>query len=430
MKGLKQMILEAEKSKVTGEFHIPGSKSHTIRAVIIASLANGESLIKKPLISEDAMSAVNVCRGFGAKIEIEDNLFRVNGFGKTPSVPDNILDVGNSATTLRLSMMVAGLIDGMSIFTGDESIRSRPVGDLIYAMNNLGANVYTTKNNNKAPVIIKGPVRGGKTKLNAVTSQYLSSLLISLPLIENDSEIEIIKLNEVPYVDMTLSWLDKQNIKYENDNYKRFIVYGNQEYKTFEDYVTGDFSSATFPLVEGAVSGNRMELNNLDMNDSQGDKKVIEILKKMGVNIIVENNKIIVNGGELNGIDIDMNDIPDALPAMSVLGCFAKGTTKLLNVPQARLKETDRISAMYKELKKLGANVEELEDGLIIHKSNLIANKVKGYHDHRIVMALAVAGLNIEGKTVIDTAEAINVTYPSFVKDFKDKGASLNLIQR
>jgi len=422
-----KLLLKIRKSSISGEIEIPGSKSHTIRALIIASLSDGQSIIKKPLISEDALSAVEACRAFGADIIIEKNEFKVTGFGKNPKVPDNVIDVGNSATTLRIAMMVAALVDGTTVFTGDDSIRKRPLEPLINAMNNLGAKVYSTKRNGKAPVIVTGKVIGGKTDLDAVTSQYLSSLLISLPLIERDTEINILRLNEVPYVGMTLWWLDKQKIKYENQNFKKIIIYGNQGYRKFNEYVSGDFSSATFMLVQAAVSDNRLTLSNLDMTDSQGDKKVVEILQKMGSKIKINGNKIIVDGGELNGIDIDMNSIPDALPALAVLGCFANGTTRLLNVPQARLKETDRISAMYKELKKMGANIEELDDGLIVHQSKLNGCVVKGYHDHRIVMALSIAGANINGETIIDTAESMNVTFPTFADELRKCGANIVL---
>ncbi|MEN8905100.1 MAG: 3-phosphoshikimate 1-carboxyvinyltransferase [Clostridiales bacterium] len=421
------MIMKIKSSKVSGEIAIPGSKSHTIRAVVIASLAEGVSKIRKPLISEDALSAVETCRSFGAKIKTETDFFEVQGFGKNPKTPDNIIDVRNSGTTLRITLMVAALIDGMTVFTGDDSVRKRPLEPLIKAMNNLGAKVYSTKNNGKAPVIVSGKIIGGKTDLDAVTSQYLSSLLISLPLIENNTEIVIKRLNEVPYVEMTLWWMNKQNIKYENYDFKKFLIYGGQKYRHFDEFVTGDFSSATFILIYGAISKNKIILKNLNMEDAQGDKRVIGILKEMGANIYIEEDKIIIDGGEIKGMDIDMNSIPDALPAFAVLGCFADGITRLLNVPQARLKETDRISVMHNELRKMGAEIEELKDGLIIKQSILKGCQVNGHYDHRIVMALAVAGMNIDGLTTVDTSEAINVTFPTFVKDMKKCGADISI---
>lgn len=422
------MLLKVNNSAVTGRFVIPGSKSHTIRALFIASLADGISKITNPLISEDAMSAVCVCRALGADIQVEGDNFIVKGFGGNPNVPDDIINVGNSGTTLRFGIATAALCNGYSIFTGDDQIRSRPLGPLINALNNLGADVISTRNNGAAPVIIKGKVTGGKTVLDSVTSQYLSSLLINAPLFEKDTEINLTRLNEVPYVDMTLWWLDRNNIEYMNKDYKTFTIKGGQQYNPFNASIPGDFSSATFFAVLAAISGEEFTLENLDFTDSQGDKQVFSILEGMGAEVNVMEKMIKIKGKNLKGIEIDMNSIPDALPAMAVAGCYAEGETKLLNVPQARLKETDRISVMCKELKKMGADIREIDDGLIIRKSNLKGCNVNGHYDHRVVMALAVAGLNAEGETIIDTAEAINITFPEFVNMLKSRGGRMELI--
>ncbi|HOV12945.1 MAG TPA: 3-phosphoshikimate 1-carboxyvinyltransferase, partial [Spirochaetota bacterium] len=328
-------------------------------------------------------------------------------------------------TTLRIALSVASLIDGYTIFTGDEQIRNRPVGPVVEALNNLGAFSVTSKNNGKAPVIVKGVAKGGKTKLDGVSSQFLTSLLISCPLMQNDTEIELTRLNEVPYVDMTLWWLDKFGIKYENRNYKTFFIKGNQSYKCFNETISADFSSATFFIVLAAISGGKIKITNLDVTDPQGDKEVLKIVESMGAKIIYEKDGITIEGGDLKGIEIDMNAIPDALPALAVAGCFADGETKLLNVPQARLKETDRIRVMFEELTKMGADITELEDGLIIRKSKLKSTNVYGHKDHRIVMALAIAGLCLNGKTVIDTAEAASVTFPTFSDLIKKCGGKM-----
>lgn len=403
-----------KKSNTKGKVFIPGSKSHTIRALYIASLANGESTIKEPLFSADTQSAINICRAFGAQIRNEQNAIIVQGFNGAPKVPDNILDVGNSGTTLRIGLSTAALIEGISIFTGDEQIRNRPLDSLITALINLGAEVITNKNNGKAPVIIKGKAEGGSTTLDAVTSQYLTSLLINAPLFAKDTEITVTNLNEKPYVDLTLQWLNKQNIRYKNEDYKKFIIYGNQSYKAFSETIPGDFSSACFFFALGALSENGITITNLDFSDVQGDKRVIYLLQKMGAYVEIDNRSAFIRGGKLRGIEIDMNDIPDALPIMAVIGCFAEGETTLFNVPQARLKETDRIKMMNLELSKMGANIKELPDGLVIQKSKLKGCAVDGHSDHRIVMALAIAGLNIHGETIIDSAESASVTFPNF----------------
>jgi 3-phosphoshikimate 1-carboxyvinyltransferase len=276
---------------------------------------------------------------------------------------------------------------------------------LLTALNNLGARVISARGNGKAPLVVKGRVLGGKTELQAVSSQYLSSLLINAPLFEQDTEIILTELYEIPYVDITLWWLDEQGIRYEREGYERFLIPGNQSYHSFEKTIPGDFSSASFFLVLGALSEEGIRLKNLLITDPQGDKRVIEILKYMGAVVKVNHDIITVKAGELKGRKIDMNDIPDALPVMAVAGCLAEGTTQLCNVPQARLKESDRISVMCRELSKMGADITEKEDGLVINKSRLKAASVTGYKDHRVVMALAVAGLQVEGETIIDTAE-------------------------
>jgi len=423
------MLLKVRRSETSGRVRIPGSKSHTIRALFIAGLANGVSRIIDPLVSEDALSAVNVCRSLGADIQTMEEGFRVCGFDGMPKVPDDVVNVGNSGTTLRFALMTAGLSEGCTVFTGDHQIRRRPLGPLIEAMNSLGACVFSTRGNGMAPVVVRGKLKGGRAVLDAVTSQYLSSMLINCPLLENDTNIRITRLNEVPYVEMTMWWLDRMGIKYHNDGFKEFEIKGGQRYRGFETVIPGDFSSAVFFAVLAAISGEEFILENLDMTDPQGDKQVLAILEDMGARVSYGEKKISIKGSELKGREIDMNAIPDALPAMAVAGCFAKGETRLVNVPQARLKETDRIHVMCTELKKMGADIEELPDGLVIRESSLKGCRVSGCHDHRVVMALAVAGLNTPGETVIDTAEAINITFPGFVELMKSCGADMELIR-
>lgn len=408
------MVLKAGKSNTGGCVTIPGSKSHTIRALFFASLAEGRSVVRNPLISNDALSALKVCRAFGADIENFTDRFEVRGFGGSPCTPDDIVNVGNSGTTLRFGLMTAGLVDGCTIFTGDYQIRRRPLGPLIEAMNNLGAEVFSSRADGMAPVIVRGRLRGGLTGLDAVTSQYLSAILINAPLLEKDTELIVTRLNEVPYIEMTLWWLDRFGIKYKNDSFRSFLIKGGQGYKPFDMTIPGDFSSATFFMVLAAISGGEFLLKNLDMGDPQGDKQVLSFLEGMGARVQVREDGILIKGDKLRGMEIDMNSTPDALPAMAVAGCFAEGETRLLNVPQARLKETDRIHVMCTELKKMGADIEELPDGLVIRNSRLKGCAVNGHDDHRVVMALAVAGLNTDGETTIDTAEAINVTFPEF----------------
>lgn len=419
------MILRVQKSELSGSVLIPASKSHTIRAIAIGSLAEGTSRIIKPLVSADTASALNVYRGLGANIESGSD-WVISGTGGIPSVPNDILDVGNSGTTLYIAMGTAGLIDGISVLTGDHQIRNRPADPLIDALNGLGTKSFSTRGNGKPPLVIGGPMKGGRIALDgSKTSQYLTSLLLNCPLAGGDTEIAVSNAIEKPYIEMTLSWLDEQGIRYEREGFERFIVRGGQKYKSFEKAIPGDFSSATFFLCAAAVTKSELTLLGLDMKDTQGDKAVVDMLREMGAIVEELPDGIHIKGGELRGGEFDLSGIPDALPAMAVTACFAEGTTRLVNVAQARLKETNRISVMREELSKMGGNVKELPDGLEITGAPLQAAKVQGHHDHRVVMALAVAGLACEGITEIDTAEAAGVTFPNFVELMQSSGADM-----
>lgn len=407
---------------------IPPSKSHTIRAVAIASLADGQSTIRKPLVSNDTLSAVNCYRQLGAEVDTGDSsCWKVTGTGGQIKSPRKIIDVGNSGTTLRLAMGSAALAGAgqISTLTGDEQTQNRSVGPLMEALGNLGAKCTSVKNNGKAPVEVVGGLKGGRTTIAAVSSQYLSSLLLCAPLAKEDTEIDVTLLNEPGYVQMTLDWLDKQGIAYENHNFRKFKIKGNQKYKAFDTCLPADFSSATFFFCAAALVADEVTLLGLDFSDSQPDKAVVDYLKTMGANVTTESKAVTIKAAPLKGIEIDMNKTPDALPAMAVTAAFAAGTTKLINAPQARGKETDRIKCMAKELKKLSVDVEELSDGLIIHRSEVRPAKLHGWADHRIVMALSLAGLAVEGECSIDTAEAMSVTFPDYVELMKSIGANM-----
>ena len=385
------MDLICERSTLRGEVDIPGSKSHTIRAVAIAALAEGESVIRQPLESKDAEACVAAYRAFGAEMALTPEFWRVQGIGGEVRTPENVIDVGNSGTSLRIAMGSAALLRaGAAVLTGDAQIRKRPGGPLAKALTELGARVRATRDNGCAPFVVEGRLRGGRTSLEAVTSQYLSSLLMAAPLGDGDTEIEVTVLNEAPYVLMTLDWLERQGIAVEHHGLRSFRVPGGQRYAPFDRRIPGDFSSATFFLAAGALEGNDVLCRGLDMDDVQGDKAVVDYLRAMGAEVVDEAQGIRVRAKSLKGAELDLNATPDALPMMAVAGCLAEGTTRLVNVPQARLKETDRIAVMRQELTKLGARVEELPDGLVVHQSDLHGGEVDGHDDHRVVMALAV----------------------------------------
>lgn len=427
------MLLTANTSELSGEVAIPGSKSHTIRAVFIASMANGTSRIANPLVSNDTHSAVDCCRCLGAKIDTsDDTCWVVEGTAGIINPEKRTINVGNSGTTINLAIGIASLTDTVAEIqlTGDEQIQKRPSGPIINSINDLGAKAKSLKDNGCPPIAVSGKLKGGKTTIECQSSQYLSSLLLACPLATEDTEIAVPLLYEADYVRITLDWLDKQGINYKTKgDLSWFHVPGRQYYKAFEEPVPADFSSATFFLCAGALIGNEILIRGLDFNDSQPDKAVADYLIAMGADLRCTPEGIHVGRSDLVGCEIDMNATPDALPAMAVTAALAEGTTKLVNVPQARHKETDRIACMAKELTKLGANVEELSDGLIIHGrgvDSLIPADVHGYGDHRIVMALSIAGM-VMGPISIDTAESMNVTFPEYVTLMKKLGANMAL---
>lgn len=419
------MKLISKASTLKGQVDIPASKSHTIRAVYIGGLADGVSELIKPLDALDTQAAVHCMESFGAKITKGEN-WTIQGLGGRLSVPENILDVMNSGTSTNIFMGLAATIDGYTVLTGDESIRRRPVQPLIDCLNDLGAKVFSTRENGYPPIVIKGPIKGGRTVVEGRTSIYTSALLFNCPMGQGDSELIIENPRELPYIDMTTGWLDEQNITYTREGYNRYFVPGGQAYKPFKRQIPGDFSTATFFLCAAAISGSDVLLRNLDMNDTQGDKRVVDFLREMGADIRQTPEGLLVTSSGLKGIEIDLADTPDALPALAVVGCFAEGETRIRNVLSARWKETDRISVMNKELTQLGARVEELEDGITIGESKLHGGTVSGHKDHRVVMALSMAGLRIPEGLEIETAESVQVTAPNFVELMRDLGADLN----
>lgn len=425
------MKLIVRKSSLRGHVAIPGSKSHTIRAVAFGSLAAGTSHIHAPLVSDDTLSAVRCYRMLGASIDASDaRCWKVAGTAGKIRVPDQTVDVGNSGTTLRIATGSAALAKPGSVitFTGDHQTQTRPMAPLLESLNNLGARCRSLNNNGKAPLQITSGLVGGRTDLQSPTSQFLTSLLMCTPLAPQDTEIDVKLLHEPGYVRMTLDWLDQQGIKYEKRGLTWFRIKGGQCYKAFDRAIPADFSSATFFLCAAALFGEEVVITGLDFTDSQPDKAVVDYLKAMGAKIEVGSDRVRVRRAALKGVEIDMNATPDALPAMAVLATFARGTTRLVNVPQARTKETDRIRCMAEELTRMGARVEELPDGLVVHESVLRPCEVSGRGDHRIVMALSIAAMALDQPTTIATAEAMSVTFPDYVDLMGNLGATMEMV--
>jgi len=409
------MNFVCQQSRLRGDVVIPGSKSHTIRAVALASLAPGVSRIEAPLDSGDARSSVRVFTAFGAKIECDADVWTVQGTGGELRTPDDVVDVGNSGTTVNIAMGAAALVrKGFTVLTGDHQIRRRPSGALLASLNDLGAWAESTRGNGCPPIVIRGRLKGGTTSIECKSSQYLTSLLINCPLADGDTVIKVPLLEEKPYVEMTLDWLARQGIKLDRTGLSEFRIPGRQNYKAFSRRIPADFSSATFFLCAGAIGDNDVTVRGLDLGDTQGDKAVIDYLKQMGAQIEVQpDGGIRVRPGNLKGCDLDLNATPDALPMMSVLACFAEGT-----------------ATMRTELTKLGAKVIERPDGLVIEGGPLTGAAVDGHHDHRIAMAMAIAGCSLPGKTVVRTAESATITFPTFPDCMKQIGAQIHLLDR
>ncbi len=418
------MVYEARPGKLAGKVRVPASKSHTIRALLIASFAEGRSVIHNPLHSDDAASCVRACRILGATIDTSGSSWLVEGLGGREWVAEDVIDTGNSGTTLYLTTSLAALGKRWTFFTGDHQIRRRTAANLLGALQGLGIEVVVARENGCAPYAVRGPWKGGSISIECPTSQYLSSLLIAAPLAPAGvvTDIEVPLLYERPYAEMTLKWLEDQHVAVDyTQDFGHFRISGGQTYRAFERTIPADWSSATFFLVGACLNGSSVAIEGLDLNDFQGDKAVLGMLQTMGAQVSREYFEgvpyVLIHAPQgLRGAELDLNATPDALPALAVAACYAEGQTRLVNVPQARLKETDRIAVMAAELAKLGARIEELPDGLVIEGGRLRGGEVSSHHDHRVAMSLAIAALGADSPVIIHDAEAASVTFPDFFK--------------
>jgi 3-phosphoshikimate 1-carboxyvinyltransferase len=458
MNPLSTMILHIKPAtSLNGHATTPGSKSHTVRALLIASLAEGASYLYNVLDAEDSRAAFEVFKDLGADITYKINGSGgldviVHGLGVPLTVPATELYSSNSGITTTFTIPLIGLRKNADIqltLSCGEQMRKRPLAGIISAVKSLGMEVVSFDHNNHCPLGLSGELTGGYCTVDGTNSQYLSALLLSLPCAQKDSLIRVKNLQERPYVDMTLSWLDEQHIRY--GHFKKeeggqtvdtFKIFGNQSYTPFTKIIPGDFTAASYLIAAAVLLNSEVTLHGLNMEDSQGDKRLIPILQQMGANIEIEKtareNVIRIFGGKyLQGAEIDCGDIPDLVPTLAVIGTQARGKTTLLNGAGARLKETDRLKSMAAGLTKMGAKIEETESSLIIYQSKLHAAKLRGCNDHRTVMALAVAGLvastpgSGEGsgndETTIDTAESINKTFSNFTGMMNSLGAKMEI---
>ncbi len=425
------MKLTIDKSEIKGTVNAPPSKSYTHRAVAIAAMSK-KATVNNPLISEDTKATIRASEAFGATVKPKNNSILVSGFDGKMKIPDNVLDVANSGTTLRIMTAISSLADGATVLTGDASIRTRPNTPLLNALNDLGAETFSTRNNGMAPIVVRGKMKGGKVNIDgSISSQFISALLIACPFAENETTIMIKgELKSRPYVNITIGMLKDAGATIISDERENsFTVPPDQEYDMRLYNVPGDFSSASYMMAAGALCGD-VTIKNLYPSE-QGDSALVEILEKMGAQISWDRKKgeVKVNKSELFGIKVDVGKTPDLVPTLAVLGAASRGQMVIENAQHVRYKETDRLHAMTVELKKMGVDITEEKDRLIIKGGNIKGAKVHGWDDHRIVMALAVAGM-VAGATTIDTIESVGISYPGFFEDLKNSGAVIGLSEK
>jgi 3-phosphoshikimate 1-carboxyvinyltransferase len=421
--------LTIKPSKAAGTISASPSKSHSLRALLFASLAKGKSTIHHYLHSPDVDAMINACRKLGATIDKHDDHIDVIGFDAKPTTPDDIIDCGNSGQVLRFALAISTLCDGYSVFTGDHSIRfNRPMQPMVDGITGLNATCISTKNDGYAPIIIKGPVLPGKTTLDGLDSQPVSGLLMACAFSEGPFEIHVTNPGEQAWIDLTLDWFDRLSITYNHTHHTDYTVPGNSRISGFDYTVPGDFSSIAYPVAAALITHSNITITHVDMSDSQGDKLLIAALQSMGANITYHEALQTLNiqgGNTLNGAKIDMNVFIDAIPILAVIACYTKGTTHLYNAAIARTKECDRLHAMTVELKKMGADIEEHEDSLVIHESKLHGATLKSYHDHRIVMSLAMATLGASSSSTIHDTLCTAKSYPDFIKHMCSLGIAI-----
>ncbi len=417
------------KSDISGDVMIPPSKSHTLRAILFSLMAKGKSYIHNYLVSPDSFAMVEAIEKFGAKVKITDGCIEVEGVAGKLHRPKDVIQSGNSGQVLRFIAGVAALLDSYVVITGDESIRTRrPVKPLLEALTSQNVFAESAALNGHAPIIIKGPMKPGVMAIDGADSQPVSALLIATSFLPEPSELYVMNPGEKPWIHVTLSWLSSLGVKVINHDYRHYKVFGRASYDGFEVAIPGDFSTACYPMAAAIVTKQVVRVYGLSMDDPQPDKQFIEIVRRMGVSVTIfpEEEIIEVDGrGDLIGIEVNINDCIDTLPILAVIACFAQTPTSISGAKIARFKESDRISAIGAELRKMGAQIEEKDDGLVIHPSKLKGAELSSYKDHRIALSLLIAGFGASGETVVDDVECIGKTYPTFFYDFLCLGAKI-----
>ena len=407
-------------TKLNATVTIPGSKSITHRAIIAASLADGESLLKNFLKCEDTLYTVNALEKLGVDYSFDGEDLRVKGRGGAfqTAVTEKEIFLGNSGTSFRLLTSLFALGQGKFLMTGASRMLQRPIGPLVTALNQLGVDAFCVNKDDCPPVLINAEgIRGGSVNIAGdQSSQFLSSLLLSGPYAVNDIEIEITgKLVSSPYVDITTDVMKQFGVDVERYDYKTFRVCSGQKYMPREFIIQGDASSASYFWAAAAVTGGNVITKNIYPSVTrQGDIRFLQILQRMGADIKTEEDRVIIHGGRLSGIDADMGSMPDMVPTLAAIALFAEGKTTIRNVHHLRFKESDRLHCVALEWGRLGAHIEETDDGLTIYGGDSLKGAILDPHDdHRLAMSLAVVGLMVPGIKIKDE-ECVRKSFPKF----------------
>jgi 3-phosphoshikimate 1-carboxyvinyltransferase len=414
--------------RLCGTVFAPASKSYTQRMVIAGALSTGTSRIFNPLFSEDTEAALRAVTALGAGFKAEDDCWAITGADPLSAAKEPI-DCGESGATLRFMIPVAALANGASTLLFRGSFKRRPVEPLLHSLKELNAKAYIKSVGGYDAVIVEGGgIAGGKTSIAGdVSSQFISGLMFACPTAKSKTEIALTSpLESSGYVKMTEAVLSQHAIVTGVEE-NCIVIPGSQTYKSADDTVPGDFSSAAFLLAAAAITDSDVIINNLDYETVQGDKAILTVLKQMGVdgNVCRDHVKIEGKGSFLKPIDMDARNIPDLVPAIVVLACYAKGTSHIYGAGRLRLKESDRLLSIKDEFSKMGAQITLTEDTLTIKGAPLNGAVIDPHNDHRIAMATAVAALGAEGETTIEHSECIRKSYPQFFTHLKQLGVDI-----
>lgn len=408
-----------------GTVNVPPSKSDVHRAIICAAMANGVSRISPVALSNDIKATIGCIKALGADAVLENNVLTVDGTNMYKN-KTALLDCGESGSTLRFFIPIAAVGNVNATFVGKGKLPQRPIGIFTEALPKAGT---VCKTEGGLPLEIKGQLKSGIFEIPGnVSSQFITGLLLALPILEGDSEIVLTSpLESVGYIAMTIRTMKQFGVNIQATE-KGWHIKGGQSYKTC-DYITdGDWSQAAFFMVLGAVSG-KVTVKGVAKDSTQGDKKCAEILARFGAKVTQLDNEVTVEKGELKAITIDASQIPDLVPVLSVCAAFAEGTTKIINAERLRIKECDRLKATAELLNNLGGKVKELSDGLeITGVSSLKGGNVNGYNDHRIVMSAAVCAARSDEDITATFAMSINKSYPDFYIDYNSIGGKANVL--